>query len=317
MKKITIKNHNANQQENIQLYFEVFGKVINSAPTILVNHALTGNSLVCGEKGWWKNLIGPNKTIDTNKYCIIAFNVPGNGYDGDEKNIITDYKNQSTKKIAELFWKALNLLDIEKLYAIIGGSLGGAIAWEMAIQQPNKIQKLIPIACTKKASDWLIGNVLIQDEILNQTNKPIEIARMHAMLLYRTPESINKKFENSYNEKENRYQIESWLNYHGKALNQRFQLKSYKLMNHLLKTIGSETSEKDLEKFIKTTTTQIVMISIDSDYMFTEKEQRKTFELIKNNGNKNEYHVINSVHGHDAFLIEYNQLSKLLNNHFN
>lgn len=317
MKQILFEEYKNNLKIEHQLFYEVFGKEINTAPTILVNHALTGNSSVTGENGWWKKLIGPNKTIDTNKYCIIAFNVPGNGYDGDEKNLISDYKNQSTRKISELFWKALNLLGIENLYAVIGGSLGGAIAWEMAILNPTKIEKLIPIACTNKASDWLIGNVLIQDEILNHSNKPIEIARMHAMLLYRTPESINKKFENSYNENENKYQIESWLNYHGKTLNERFQLKSYKLMNHLLKTIGSEISEEDFEKFIKTTTTQIVMISIDTDYMFTEKEQRTTYELIKNNGNKNEYHVINSIHGHDAFLIEYDQLSKLLNNHFN
>ena len=317
MKQILFEEYKNNLKIEHQLFYEVFGKEINTAPTILVNHALTGNSSVTGENGWWKKLIGPNKTIDTNKYCIIAFNVPGNGYDGDEKNLITDYKNQSTRKISELFWKALNLLGIENLYAVIGGSLGGAIAWEMAILNPTKIEKLIPIACTNKASDWLIGNVLIQDEILNHSNKPIEIARMHAMLLYRTPESINKKFENSYNENENKHQIESWLNYHGKTLNDRFQLKSYKLMNHLLKTIGSEISEKDFEKFIKTTITQIVMISIDTDYMFTEKEQRTTYELIKNNGNKNEYHVINSIHGHDAFLIEYDQLSKLLNNHFN
>lgn len=317
MKKITIRNKEKNQKKDTELFYEVFGKEINTAPTILVKHALTGNSTVTGENGWWKKLIGPNKTIDTNKYCIIAFNVPGNGYAGDEKNLITDYKNQSTRKIAELFWKALNLLKIENLYAIIGGSLGGAIAWEMAILNPTKIEKLIPIACTNKASDWLIGNVFIQDEILNHLNNPIEIARMHAMLLYRTPESINYKFNKTFNENENRFQVESWLDYHGKSLNERFQLKSYKLMNHLLKTIGSETSEKDFENFVKTTSTQIVMISIDSDYMFTEKEQRTTFELLKNNGNKNEYHVINSIHGHDTFLIEYEQLSKILTNHFN
>lgn len=317
MKKIIVKDKKNTLKMEYQIYYEVFGKEINTASIILVTHALTGNSTVSGENGWWKKLVGSNKTIDTNKYCVIAFNVPGNGYERDENNLITDYKNLSTKQIAGLFWQALNLLNIQNLYAIIGGSLGGAIAWEMAIINPTKVEKLFPIACTNKASDWLIGNVLIQDEILNNSNKPIEIARMHAMILYRTPESINKKFENSYNVKEDRYQIESWLDYHGKALNERFQLKSYKLMNHLLKTIGGETSEKDFENFIKSTITQIVMIAIDSDYMFTEREQRATFEQIKNNGNKNEYHLIESIHGHDAFLIEYDQLSKILYNHFN
>jgi len=316
MKKITIENLNTNQQESFPLYYEVFGKEINTAPTILVNHALTGNSTVSGEKGWWKNLIGPNKTIDTNKFSIIAFNIPGNGYDGDE-NLITNYRNQTTNKVAKLFWAGLNELNIYHLYAIIGGSLGGSIAWEMAIQQPNRIEKLIPIACTNRASDWLIGNVFIQDEILNHSNKPIENARMHAMLLYRTPESINSKFNKSFNINENRFQIESWLDYHGRVLNERFQLQAYRLMNHLLKTIGSETDNSNFEEFIRSTKAQIIMIAVDTDYMFTEREQKTIFENIKENKNKNEYHIIKSIHGHDAFLIEYNQLSKLLYNHFN
>lgn len=316
MKKITIENLNTNQQESFPLYYEVFGKEINTAPTILVNHALTGNSTVSGEKGWWKNLIGPNKTIDTNKFSIIAFNIPGNGYDGDE-NLITNYRNQTTNKVAKLFWAGLNELNIDHLYAIIGGSLGGAIAWEMAIQQPNRIEKLIPIACTNRASDWLIGNVFIQDEILNHSNKPIENARMHAMLLYRTPESINSKFNKTFNINENRFQIESWLDYHGRVLNERFQLQAYRLMNHLLKTIGSETDNSNFEEFIRSTKAQIIMIAVDTDYMFTEREQKTIFENIKENKNKNEYHIIKSIHGHDAFLIEYNQLSKLLYNHFN
>lgn len=316
MKIITIENLNTNQQESFPLYYEVFGKEINTAPTILVNHALTGNSTVSGEKGWWKNLIGPNKTIDTNKFSIIAFNIPGNGYDGDE-NLITNYRNQTTNKVAKLFWAGLNELNIDHLYAIIGGSLGGAIAWEMAIQQPNRIEKLIPIACTNRASDWLIGNVFIQDEILNHSNKPIENARMHAMLLYRTPESINSKFNKTFNINENRFQIESWLDYHGRVLNERFQLQAYRLMNHLLKTIGSETDNSNFEEFIRSTKAQIIMIAVDTDYMFTEREQKTIFENIKENKNKNEYHIIKSIHGHDAFLIEYNQLSKLLYNHFN
>ena len=316
MKKITIENLNTNQQESFPLYYEVFGKEINTAPTILVNHALTGNSTVSGEKGWWKNLIGPNKTIDTNKFCIIAFNIPGNGYDGDG-NLITNYQNQTTNKVAKLFWAGLNELNIDHLYAIIGGSLGGSIAWEMAIQEPNRIEKLIPIACTNRASDWLIGNVFIQDEILNHSDKPIENARMHAMLLYRTPESINSKFNKSFNINENRFQIESWLDYHGRALNERFQLQAYRLMNHLLKTIGSETDNSNFEEFIRSTKAQIIMIAVDTDYMFTEREQKTIFENIKENKNKNEYHIIKSIHGHDAFLIEYNQLSKLLYNHFN
>ena len=67
-------------QPKIVLSYQLFGQPIGTAPLVLVNHALTGNSQVTGENGWWKSLIGENKTIDTNKYTILAFNIPGNGY---------------------------------------------------------------------------------------------------------------------------------------------------------------------------------------------------------------------------------------------
>ena len=66
----------------LHLSYQVFGPSLNTAPVVLVNHALTGNSKVIGEQGWWNDLIGESKTIDTNKYTVLAFNVPGNGYDG-------------------------------------------------------------------------------------------------------------------------------------------------------------------------------------------------------------------------------------------
>ena len=68
--------------EEIVLSYQVFGKALHSAPIVLVNHALTGNSHVAGADGWWNDLVGEGKTIDTQKYTVLAFNIPGNGYDG-------------------------------------------------------------------------------------------------------------------------------------------------------------------------------------------------------------------------------------------
>lgn len=202
------------------------------------------------------------------------------------------------------------------MFAIIGGSLGGAIAWEMAFLQPKQIKLLIPIACSYKASNWLIGNVLVQDSILNHSSQPIEDARMHAMLLYRTPESLQAKFQNKYNESEHFYEVENWLKYHGKALKDRFKLDSYKLMNHLLRTIGQGISKEDFNQFLQNTHAKIQMVSVNSDCMFTEKEQNQTYQFIKKRYKNVHYNVIESIHGHDAFLIEYEQLNKILKAHF-
>lgn len=302
--------------KNINITYQIFGRTLGTARIILVNHALTGNSTVTGPLGWWNQLIGDGLTINTEKYTVLAFDIPGNGYDQNEENLHADYKKFNTKIIAQIFWKAIDLLKIKKLHGIIGGSLGGAIGWEMLLQKPNKTELFIPIACNYKASDWLIGNVFVQDSILNHSKNPMEDARMHAMLLYRTPQSFQEKFHLKQNSQTQNYKVEEWLEYHGKALKDRYSLQSYRLMNHLLKTIGNEISETDFEDCLEKTAAQIVIIAITSDYMFTENEQYQTYlKSIKTN-NKARFQSINSIHGHDAFLMENEQLNHLLQPYF-
>lgn len=301
----------------INVSFQTFGLPIGMAPIVLVNHALTGNSNVTGEKGWWNDVVGENKVIDTKRYSIIAFNIPGNGFDNNLENLIENYKSFTTKDIASIFWKGLEYLKINQLFAVIGGSLGGAIAWEMAFIKPSAIQNLVPIASNWKATDWLIGNVLVQDTILNNSKNPIHDARLHAMLLYRTPESLAAKFNSERNDNQNSYKVESWLLHHGEKLTVRFELSAYKLMNHLLKTIGETTTENDLQYFAKISTTKIHQIAINSDCFFVPNENIKTHNLLSNISKKLTYHEINSIHGHDAFLIEYERLNHILKTIFN
>ncbi len=301
----------------INLTYQSFGLPIGMAPIVLVNHALTGNSNVTGETGWWNDVVGEDKVIDTKKYTIIAFNIPGNGYDNDIENLIENYKSFTTKDIASLFWKGLEYLKINQLFAVIGGSLGGAIAWEMAFIKPNSIHNLIPIASNWKANDWLIGNVLVQDAILNNSKNPVHDARLHAMLLYRTPQSLTAKFNSEKNDNQNSYKVESWLLHHGEKLATRFELSAYKLMNQLLKTIGETNSEKDLQDFVRNSTTKIHQIAINSDYFFAPNENIKTHNLLSTITNNLSYHEINSIHGHDAFLIEYKSLNNILKTIFN
>lgn len=300
------------KKRSFNLTYQVFGKAIGSAPVVLINHALTGNSEVGGKNGWWKNLVGNNQIVDTQRFTVIAFDIPGNGYDKVEEHLINDYKSLTTQIIAELFWKGLDLLQIQELFAVLGSSLGGGIAWEMAFLEPQRIKHLIPIATNLKASDWLIGNVLVQERILNHSSHPIEDARMHAMHLYRNPASFQAKFKGDYLSEESQYTVESWLNYHGRALEKRFHLSAYKLMNYLLKTIGQWVTEKDIEEFSKKTTSQIHFIVVDSDVLFTRAEQVQSYEAIHQNCERSSYQEVNSIHGHDAFLIEYEQLNALL-----
>ncbi|UYW01363.1 alpha/beta fold hydrolase [Flavobacterium agricola] len=304
-----------NAIQKIALSYEVFGPALGTAPVVVVNHALTGNSNVAGLNGWWTDLIGECKTINTQKFTVLAFNIPGNGYDNEPKNLVVNLKNFTTQTIARYYWTALTALEVKQVYAVIGGSLGGAIAWEMAFLEPNRIQHLIPIATNYKASDWLIGNVFIQESILNNSKQPIQDARKHAMFLYRCPAGINAKFKGDFLADKNEYKVENWLRFHGESLQNRFKLAAYKAMNHLLKTIGASKQESDLKSWAQTFTGKIQLIAVDSDLMFTEAEQNQTFQTIRS-FSKSEFATIHSIHGHDAFLIEFEQITKIIKKYF-
>ena len=320
LEKIDIFNfdlENGKNRTSLSLFYQTFGKPIGESPVVVVNHALTGNSNVTGETGWWNDLIGENKIIDTNYFTVIAFNIPGNGYDDNLYNLISNYQDYTIRDIARIFWEGLFSLKIDTIFSVIGGSLGGAIVWEMAALQPNKIENLIPIASDWKATDWVIANVLIQDQILNNSVDPIADARLHAMLLYRTPQSINQRFNRNKHNDLSSFQIENWLINHGLKLKNRFRLSAYKLMNHLLKTNDFTRGRNDFLTTAKTISGSIHIVAVDTDYFFIPDENKESFQLLKPNKENIYYHEIKSIHGHDAFLIEFDQLAQILEPIFN
>jgi len=293
----------------INLSYQVFGKPIGLAPVVLVNHALTGNSNVAGKDGWWQDLVGDDKVIDTKLYTVLSFNIPGNGFDGF---VIDNYKDFVARDIASLFLIGLKKLKIDKLFAIIGGSLGGGIAWEMAVLNPDITEHLIPVATDWKSTDWLIANCQIQEQFLLNSRNPVHDARMHAMLCYRTPESFNERFQRSKNEELEIFNVESWLLHHGEKLQERFQLSAYKLMNQLLKSIDVTKNRPTDFNVLENIHCNIHIIGVDSDLFFTAEENRQTHKQLAVSNPNVTYNEINSVHGHDAFLMEYEQLEKIV-----
>ncbi|GGK11612.1 hypothetical protein GCM10007962_02320 [Yeosuana aromativorans] len=299
---------NVNNPE-IKLSYQVFGKPLGTAPVVLVNHALTGNSNVAGKDGWWKDLVGDDKVIDTKLYTVLAFNIPGNGFDGF---VIDNYKDFVARDIAKLFLIGLKELNIDKVFAIIGGSLGGGIAWEMAVLSPDITEHLIPVATDWKSTDWLIANCQIQEAFLTNSKNPVHDARMHAMLCYRTPESFKERFQRSKNEELEIFNVESWLMHHGKKLQERFQLSAYKLMNQLLKTIDVTKNRPTDFNVLENIHANIHIVGVDSDLFFTAEENRQTHKQLAVSNPNVTYNEIHSVHGHDAFLMEYEQLEKII-----
>lgn len=293
---------------DFSLSYQVFGLPLHSAPVVLVNHALTGNSNVAGENGWWNAVVGNGKIIDTQKYTVLSFNIPGNGFDG---YLVDNEQDFVCKDAANIFLLGLEQLGIQKLHSIIGGSLGGAIGWEMLAIQPDLAENLVPIATDFQTTDWLHSQCLVQEFLLQQTEQPVEKARIHAMLCYRTPQSINERFQKYLDEKKGILKSQDWLEYHGKALNERFTLSAYRLMNQLLKTVDAP------QESLKKIQANIHLVAVDSDIFFPTSEIKKCFEYLKTDKENVFYHEINSIHGHDAFLMEYEQLEKILNRIYN
>jgi len=317
LNKILIRNFSTISgalYKEIPLSYELFGRSLHSAPIVLINHALTGNSKVAGNDGWWNELVGEGKVIDTKKYTVLAYNIPGNGYDGF---VIKNYKDFVARDIANLFLIGLEKLEINKLFAIIGGSLGGGIAWEMAMLSPNITEHLIPVATDWKSTDWLIANCQIQEQFLLNSNNPVHDARMHAMLCYRTPESFNERFQRSENKDLEIFNVESWLLHHGEKLQERFQLSAYKLMNQLLKTIDVTKGRSGSTTILDIIESKIHIVGVDSDLFFSAEENRLTQKKLALTHPNVTYNEINSVHGHDAFLMEYQQLEKIIEVIFN
>ncbi len=300
-------------QIKVPLTYYKSGPEIGNAPIILINHPLTANAIFSGNDGWWNEIVGSGKVIDTNSFTVISFNIPGNGNDSFRWNSITKI---NTGHIAELFINGLKKLEVFDLFAIIGGSIGGGISWEMVAISPELCKHLIPIASDWKSTDWVIANSFVQNRILKNSKDPLKDARMHAMLLYRSPESFSNRFSRSKNEKRNIFNIESWLLHHGKALKDRFTLKGYLTVNHLLGSINILRNNQNFDDLIEPITAKIHLISVDSDLLFIAKEDKITFDRLKKLNKECSYYEINSVHGHDAFLIENKQVESILSSIF-
>lgn len=306
LQHITLKNQilASGKILDVHLSYQIFGPDLHSAPIILVNHALTGNSNVSGNRGWWNSLIGENKILDTRQYSVICFNIPGNGFDG---NVLENYQDFGTRDIAQIFLAGLSLLKISKVEILIGGSLGGAIGWEMLALKSDLAENFVPVACHYKTSDWLHSQCLVQQFLLDHSHEPLEKARLHAMLCYRTPESLNHRFKNEIHPQAKIRRSHDWLNFHGKKLGARFSLKAYRFMNQLLMSINVD------QEAIKKIKAKIHLVAVDSDQFFPAREIKECYEFLNKTKAIVFYHEIKSIHGHDAFLMEYAQLNQILN----
>ncbi len=337
------------------LIYETYGKLnAKRNNAVLVCHALSGNHHLAGKysskdkhPGWWDNLIGPNKPLDTNKFFVIGINNLG-GSDGSSgpKSInkktnkpwgskfpittVEDWVNSHEALITSL--------NISKLAAVIGGSLGGMQAIQWSIQYPEKIEHAIVIAAAPNltaqniAFNEVARQSIITDPDFNKGNyyekkkrpkRGLRIARMLGHITYLSDDVMGSKFGRKQKNKDYQYnfntefEIESYLNYQGDKFAEEFDANTYIRMTKALDYYDpANGNKKNLSKIFKKIKSKVLVIAFTSDWRFSPNRSKEIVKALLDNNINVKYAEITAASGHDAFLMTEPRYHAILESYF-
>lgn len=336
----------------LTIAYETYGE-LNEEKTngILVVHALTGDSHAAGyyshndsKPGWWDNMVGPQKPIDTEKFFVICSNVIG-GCMGSTGPASIDPKTNKPFGIRFPFVtigdmvraqkRLIDHLGIKKLLAVIGGSMGGMQALEWSVRYPDMVYGVVPIATTAKHSAMAIAfNEVARQAIMSDPNwnygdyydklPPVHgqaVARMIGHITYLSDIALRKKFDRSVQNNisrknlfETEFRVSSYLRYQGEKFVSRFDANSFLYLTratdyfNLAQTHGDGSLVKALSK----AKAKFLVISFSSDWLYPTYQSKELVKALKKNGLEVNFCEINTDYGHDSFLIPNPKLEALI-----
>ena len=330
----------------VTIAYETYGTLNdNKDNVILVCHALTGSAHAAGlstpeenSAGWWDAMIGPGKTIDTDKYFVICSSVIGSPYGstspispiygafGNNDYYRFKFPLITIQDMVKAIKILLNALGIMRLHAIIGGSMGGMQTLSFAILYPKSAKMYIPIAMSYASNPQIIAINKIMSEIIrldsafkngkyeitanNFQFKGLEIARMLGFMQYLSLDTMQRKFGRNYVSNESlfdmsgRFEIERYLDYNGANFTKSFDPLCYLYLIRALSVYDAAFGFDNLKSALSMIQSPLHLIGFLGDNMFPINEMQYIKKCMDTLNKICTFKAVDSNYGHDAFLVE-------------
>ena len=293
-------------------------------PTVLLVHALTGSAQAGGKDGWWEPLIGAGRAIDPAHYRVLCFNNLGSCYGssgpGSPGFPTLKTVDLTCLDIARALLLSLDQLGVGRVHLTTGGSLGGMVTLTLAALAPERFERILPFATSVSASAWVVGWNHVARQILrldpgypDNVGRGLEIARQLAILTYRAEPGLDARQPRPVPGTDAGYPVQSYLEHQGKKLRNRFAAQAYELqlaaMDHhdLLQPLPGDT-----QPAISRVRASALVVDVDTDQLFTPAQAAALTQQLRAAGATVERETVTSIHGHDAFLIEWKTLGPIL-----
>lgn len=336
----------------ITLAYETCGTLNASKDNvILILHALSGDSHVAGyysnddpKPGWWDIMVGPGKGIDTNKYFVVCSNILGSCMGSTGPCAINpdtllpyalDFPMVTIGDMVRAQKFLIDHLGIEKLLAVVGGSIGGMQVLEWCVKYPDMVAAAIPLATTTRHSalaiafDEVARQAIMADPNWNNGNyymgsKPdlgLAVARMIGHITYLSDESMRHKFGRRLQNRRDfsfnfdaDFQIESYLRYQGTKFVERFDANSFLYITKAgdYYDFENQYGEGSAVKAFSKTKAKFLVVSFTSDWLYPTYQSKAMVQAMKKNGLDVSFCEIEAKWGHDAFLLPSERLSALI-----
>ncbi|MBX3029281.1 MAG: homoserine O-acetyltransferase [Chloroflexi bacterium] len=298
------------------------GPTPDEAPQVLVIHALTGSADAAGD--WWEPLIGSGRALDTDRLGVLCVNLLGGRYGTTGPTSPHPHTGEpwgatfpavTTRDQARVLWRVADALGIERFALVAGGSLGGMVALEVALERPAHVDRLVPIAAPAATGPMAIAWNRIQTTLIDRLGaEGLALARQLAMTTYRSEADFDQRFGRGQ-ELDGRFSVVSYLDHQGAKLVDRFDGDTYRALAGAMDTHDAGRDRGGLRAAFGALAeggVRVTGIGIEGDVLYGPRQVRALVDAAVAAGADARYRELRSNKGHDAFLVEWDQLTTLL-----